>query len=185
VREAGLPVVAIPGANAAVAAISVAGLDAERFLFVGFLPTASKARRELLASVAPLDAALVLYEAPHRVARTVEALAAALGGERMLVVARELTKKFEEVARMPLADAAAWLAADANRGRGEFVLIVDRPAPAAGGAGGALPFEVDRLLEALAGELPPARAARVAAAATGLPRDDLYARIRRLKPGAD
>ena len=183
IRSAGLPVVPIPGANAAIAAISAAGLDAERFAFLGFLPTNLKARRELLAGVARLPLALVIHEAPHRVARTVSALAEAIVGEREIVIARELTKKFETIARLPLTQAAAWLDADSNRRRGEFVLIVDAPPKlVSAGAADIVPFDIDRLLEALADELPPTRAARVAADATGLARDALYARIRALKP---
>ena len=128
VRAAGFPVVPIPGACAAIAAVSAAGLAAERLLFLGFLPAAAKARRELLASVAREPSALVIYEAPHRVGATVAELGAALGGDRSLVVARELTKKFETITQMTLAEAPEWFAADPNRERGEFVLLVDAPA---------------------------------------------------------
>jgi len=185
VRAAGLPVVPIPGANAAVAAVSAAGLAAERFVFLGFLPSAAKARRLLLASVARLPFALVIYEAPHRVGATVTRLVEALGGERNFIVAREITKKFETITRLPLAEAPTWFAAEANRERGEFVLIVDAPGAAPADAGSdASAAETDRWLQALVEELPPARAARVAAAATGVPRDVLYARALALKPGA-
>ncbi len=183
VRAAGFPVVPVPGACAAIAAVSAAGLAADRLLFVGFLPTAAKARRELLASAARTSAALVIYEAPHRVRATVAALAAALPGERMLVVAREITKKFETIAQMTLAEAPAWFEADSNRERGEFVLLVD----ASGASAAAIvdaSVDADRLLRALVVELPPARAARVAAAATGLPRDALYAQALALKAAA-
>ncbi len=183
VRDAGYAVVPIPGANAAAAAVSVAGLAAERFVFLGFLPSSAKARRELLSSVASLPFALVVYEAPHRVRDTVSELLDALGGERVLAVAREITKKFETITRLRLADAPAWFAAEANRERGEFVLIVDAPA-AATGVAEALTPQTDRLLRALNAELPPARAARVAAAATGLSRETLYARARALKPAS-
>jgi 16S rRNA (cytidine1402-2'-O)-methyltransferase len=171
-QAAGHRVVPIPGATALATAISAAGLRAERFAFLGFLPSQAKARRECLTSIASWPVALVFYEAPHRIGDTLAALAHALDARRVLIVARELTKTFETIATMPLADAAAWAAADANRTRGEFVLIVDAPAndavaPAA---------DADRLLAALLDELPPARAARVAAAVTGLPRDALYAR---------
>jgi 16S rRNA (cytidine1402-2'-O)-methyltransferase len=182
VRDAGFPVVPVPGANAAIAALSAAGLVADRFAFLGFLPAQPKARRELLASVAPLACALVLYEAPHRVRATLAALAEALGGEREVVVARELTKKFESIARMPLADAATWIAADANRERGEFVLLVDAAAPAApAGAAGIAGADAERWLRALLVELPPARAARIVATMTGQPRADVYARAIALK----
>jgi 16S rRNA (cytidine1402-2'-O)-methyltransferase len=179
-RAAGFPVVPIPGACAAIAAVSAAGLAAERLLFLGFLPAAAKARRELLASVAREPSALVIYEAPHRVGATVAELVAALGGERTLVVARELTKKFETITALTLAEAPAWFAADPNRERGEFVLLVDVPAaPAVASVESQLDWR--RLLAALVVELPPARAARVAAAATGLPRDMLYAEALALK----
>ncbi len=186
IRDAGLPVIPIPGANAAIAAISAAGLAAERFAFLGFLPTAPKARRALLTAVAGLPLALVIYEAPHRLARTVADLADALGGSRRVVVAREITKKFEAITRMPLADVAAWLDADANRSRGEFVLLVDALSDSSrDDAEATLSLDVDRLLRAVAAELPPTRAARVAADATGIARDALYARIRSLKLDVD
>ena len=185
VRDAGFAVVPIPGANAAIAAVSAAGLAAVRFLFLGFLPATAKARREVLATVASLPCALVIYEAPHRVAATIGALAEALGGERELVVARELTKKFEAIARMPLAQAPAWLTADPNRERGEFVLLVDAPAPSDEERDATAPTpEADRWLRALVAELPPSRAARVVAAMTGQSRNLLYARALAMKPGA-
>jgi 16S rRNA (cytidine1402-2'-O)-methyltransferase len=139
----------------------------------------AKARRECLTSIASWPVALVFYEAPHRIADTLGALAQALDGRRMVTVARELTKAFETIVTMPLADALAWLAADANRTRGEFVLIVDAPIEQAAGAA----VDADRLLAALLEELPPARAARVAAAVTDRPRDALYARALELRHG--
>ena len=183
VREAGFPVVPIPGACAATAAVSAAGLTAEHWLFLGFLPAAAKARRELLASVASLAAALLVYEAPHRVRATVEELHAALGGERTLVVAREITKKFETISVTTLAEAAEWFAGDSNRERGEFVLLVDMAARRAD-ASAESTIDARRLLAALIDELPPARAARVASAVTGLSRDALYAQAVELKGGA-
>jgi 16S rRNA (cytidine1402-2'-O)-methyltransferase len=180
VRDAGFPVVPIPGANAAIAAISAAGLAAGQFLFLGFLPKAAKAQRELLAAVARVPVALVIYEAPHRVRDTVAQLGASLGGERTLVVARELTKKFESITQTTLDEAPAWFAADPNHERGEFVLLVDAP-PAAEAIAGEPAVDLRRLLTALLAELPPARAARVAAAATGLPRDAIYAQALALK----
>ncbi len=181
VRAAGFPVVPIPGACAAIAAVSAAGLNAERLLFLGFLPAAAKARRELLAAVAREAVALVIYEAPHRVGATVAELGAALGGDRSLVVARELTKKFETITQMTLAEAPDWFAADPNRERGEFVLLVDAPAASAIVSSEST-ADFRRLLAALVVELAPARAARVAAAATGLPRDMLYAEALAIKP---
>lgn len=173
-RDAGHPVVPVPGPSAVAAAVSVAGLDAARFAFVGFLPTQAKARRTLLATLAGLPMALVFYEAPHRVRETSAELAAALGADRDLVVARELTKAFETIARVRLGDAQAWFAGDANRERGEFVLVVDAPPRTARGEG--ISAEAAAWLDALARELPPARAARIVAERTGAPRDALYAR---------
>lgn len=171
-RDAGFAVVPVPGPSALVAAISAAGLAATRFMFVGFLPVPAGARDALLQTLARTDAALVFYEAPHRIGKTLAVLASAFAGDRMLVVARELTKAFESIATMPLADAVAWLAQDANRERGEFVLIVD--APAANAVDAAEPAEAERWIKALLAEMPPSRAAHVVAHMTGVPRDALY-----------
>ena len=185
VRAAGFGVIPVPGANAAIAAISAAGLSAERFAFLGFLPSAAKRRRGLVLEMGALALALVIYEAPHRVRETVEELAQWLEGTRTLVIARELTKKFESIAAMPLRRASEWLAGDSDRQRGEFVLIVDAcPTANRSEAAGITP-DVERWLALLAHELPPARLARIAAAATGIPRDILYARAQRLKDGPD
>jgi len=184
VHEAGFAVVPIPGPSAVATAVSAAGLAAERFAFLGFLPQQAKARRALLDAMGALPLALVIYEAPHRVRASVDDLAAALGGDRTLVVGRELTKAFETIARMPLREAGAWLDADANRLRGEFVLVVDAAAAVAPVEGVALPPEADAWLRALLAELPPARAARAIAAASGWPRDALYARAMALRGDA-
>jgi 16S rRNA (cytidine1402-2'-O)-methyltransferase len=121
----------------------------------------------------------VIYEAPHRVLECVHDLLAALGGERQLVIARELTKLFESVHVVSLAEAESWLLADANRQRGEFVLIV---APAAEPARGTA-IEADKLLRELLRELPPSRAASVAAKLCDQPRRALYERALELAPG--
>ena len=173
VRAAGYSVVPIPGASAAIAALSASGLRAERFAFVGFLPQQQKARRTLLGDLAKLKLALVFYEAPHRVRATARDLARALGSERVLVVARELTKAFETIATMPLAQAEAWFDGDANRERGEFVLLVDEPPDAARGS---LSREAELWIDALVRELSPARVARIVADRTGAPRDACYER---------
>lgn len=179
-RDAGRPVIPVPGPSALAAAVSAAGLDAERFVFVGFIPAQAKARRELLDVLGALPVALVFFEAPHRVRETVAVLARALDPARKLVVAREITKRFEEIARLDLGRADEWFAADPNRERGEFVLIVDLPPPRIDAAH-ALPQDLDAWLRALVREVPPAAAARIAAAATGQPRDALYARAVALK----
>ncbi|MBS0320875.1 MAG: 16S rRNA (cytidine(1402)-2'-O)-methyltransferase [Proteobacteria bacterium] len=173
VRDAGLPVVPVPGPSAVATALSVAGLAAERFLFVGFLPAKAAARETEIGALAALPWALVFYEAPHRVRATVADLARLLGPTRVLVVARELTKAFEQIVALPLGDADAWFAADPHRERGEFVLVVDAP-PAATAASDAARAEASAWLAALIEELPPARAAHVVARMTGAPRDALY-----------
>ena len=166
----GLRVLPVPGPNAAVAAYSAAGFVADRFLFVGFLPAKPAARRKALAAL-ELPWPVILYEAPHRVLETVEDLAAQFGGERELVFARELTKKFEEVARMPLSQAAAWLAAGPHRQQGEFVLVLGPGATEAPGLD-----EGERVLGVLLESLPASEAAKLAARITGAPRNALYKR---------
>lgn len=180
VRAAGHPVVPVPGPSAIVAAVSAAGLAAESFLFAGFLPAHAKTRRERLSALGPLPVALVFYEAPHRVRATIDDLVAALNPRRILVVAREITKTFETIATMALADAPGWLDADPNRQRGEFVLIVDAATPDATVTTELTP-EIERWLAALLDELPPARAARLVAAVSGVARDAVYARALALK----
>ncbi len=182
VRDAGYPVIPLPGPSAVTAAVSAAGLDAEMFAFLGFLPQQAKARRERLSVFAALPVALVLYEAPHRVRATVADLLAALGAGRALVVGREITKTFETITRVTLGEADAWFAADSNRERGEFVLVVDMPPRSPQGSDEVLNAEHERWLLALLEELPPARAARVVAAVAGIKRDVVYARAMALKP---
>ena len=179
VQQAGHAVVPVPGCNAAIAAFSAAGFADDRFLFVGFLPAKAAARRVEIEKLKAADAALVFYEAPHRIEETLADLSALLEAEREIVVARELTKLFEQIARMPLAEAPAWLAADANRQRGEFVLIVSAPPPREG-----FDAEAERVLRALVAELPTKQAAKLAAEITGLPRNALYERALQLKDNA-
>ena len=169
VREAGLTVVPIPGASAVTAALSAAGIVPGPWVFHGFLSPKAGARETEIKAIATVAAALVFYEAPHRIVETLTALAALLG-ERAVTLARELTKKFETIHTLPLADAVAWLQADANRVRGEFVVIVHPPA-AAEAAGDP---EALRVLDILAGELPPTLAAKLAAKITGRSKAELY-----------
>jgi len=170
VRLAGLPVFAVPGPNAAIAALSVSGLSPPAFMFCGFLPATRERRRAALEAVRQVPAALVFYESPHRVVESVADLCAVLGGARTLVIARELTKLFESVHACPLSDATGWLDADPDNRRGEFVLVVDAPAeaPPVGDA------EAERVLAALLVELPVSRAAHVAARLCGVPREHAY-----------
>jgi len=167
-HRAGIRVVPVPGPKAAVAAYSAAGFAADRFVFAGFLPAKAAARRKALQSL-DLPWPVILYEAPHRVLETVHDLLQQLGGEREIVIARELTKKFEEVARLPLAQAAGWLEAHAHRQQGEFVLVLG-PGPEKEADATQAGHVLDVLLESL----PASEAARLAARITGMPRNALY-----------
>jgi len=174
VAEAGFAVVPVPGPSAVIAALSASGVAAARWLFCGFLPATVAARRTELARLRDCPYALVFYEAPHRIAATIEALVATLGVERELVIARELTKRFESIHRCRLGDAPAWLAADSDRVRGEFVLIVDAPEAVSQAVDADTAH--DGILAVLLSELPLAHAVRIAVALTGAPRKRLYVR---------
>ncbi|MDE1942958.1 MAG: 16S rRNA (cytidine(1402)-2'-O)-methyltransferase [Betaproteobacteria bacterium] len=169
---AGIRVVPIPGASAQTALLSVCGLGPGPALFYGFLPPKSGARERALEKLRSLQATLVFYEAPHRIEACLAALSGALGGNRRVVIGRELTKLFETVHRTTLEDAQQWLAEDANHRRGEFVLAVEG-APADEGPD---PASCDRLLKALLEKLSVGDAVRVATEATGLGRKTLYER---------
>ncbi len=177
VREAGYKVVPLPGPCAAVAALSASGITAAHWLFYGFLPTKAKQREEVLRELAPAPHAVVFYEAPHRILDTVAALATTLGITRRIVIARELTKLFESIHACPLGEALAWMEADPNRQRGEFVLIVDAPEPTDGEAA-----EAERVLALLLEEgLPVKQAAKLAHAITGAAKNGLYERALALR----
>lgn len=177
VRAAGYRITPLPGPNAAVAALSAAGLEGP-FHFVGFLPPKVGARGTAIDALKGVAATLVFHEAPHRVEETVADLAARLEPQREIVIARELTKLFEEIARLPLPEAPAWLAADENRRRGEFVLLVSAPLPRE-----EIDAETERILKLLLAELPVRQAAKLASEITGQPKNDLYARALEIKGG--
>jgi 16S rRNA (cytidine1402-2'-O)-methyltransferase len=166
-HRAGIRVSPVPGPSAAAAAFSVSGFSAERFLFAGFLPPAKSARRKALEAL-EVPWPVILYEAPHRIADTLEDLRDRFGDEREVLIGRELTKKFEEVARLPLGGAAAWLAQDGHRLQGEFVLVL---APGAEQSDG---IDPGRVLEVLLDSMAPSEAAKIAARITGAPRNELY-----------
>jgi 16S rRNA (cytidine1402-2'-O)-methyltransferase len=170
--EAGLPVIPIPGASAAIAALSASGLPTDAFFFAGFPPSRAQARARFLAGLATIPATLVFYESPRRLAASLAAMHAALG-QRQAVVAREITKLFEEFRRGTLSALAEHFAA-ADAPKGEIVVCVGPPGEAA-------ETDIDGLLERLAGEMPAAKAAAEAARLTGLARGELYQRLLRLK----
>ena len=165
---AGIRVSPLPGPSAAAEAFSASGFPADRFLFAGFLPAAPAARRKALEEL-DLPFPVILYEAPHRIAEALQDLLDRFGGARQIVIARELTKKFEEVVRLPLAEAPAWLSAQPHRTQGEFVLVLSPGEPRTAAA-----KDAERTLEVLLEELSPSDAARLAARITGAPKRELY-----------
>ena len=168
--ENGVPVIAIPGPCAAITALSVSALPTGRFVFEGFLPTDKKERKKRLAALLTEERTSILYEAPHRLKDTLEALCTALGGNRRISLCRELTKLHEEVLRMTLAEALAYYRE--NEPRGEFVLVLE----------GAQPFseettleEAVALVETLIGSgMTKKDAVKQAAKDTGFPKNALY-----------
>lgn len=178
VRAAGMTVVPIPGASAVTTALSAAGLESGQWLFHGFLPPKTGARRAQLQTLATLPCALVFYEAPHRIEETLADMAAVLDSSRAVTLARELTKKFESIVTLPLRDAPAWLAADPNHVRGEFVVIVHPPAATAA----MVDSEAMRVLDVLLGALPPTLAAKLASQITGRSKAELYKMTLARKP---
>ena len=169
-RDAGLRVSPLPGPCAFVAALSVAGLPSDRFVFEGFLPAKAAARRERLAQLAAEPRTLAFYESAHRIEDALADCVAAFGGERPAVLARELTKLFETVLDGPLAALLAQVQADPNQRKGEFVLLVQ----GAGEDADAKVAEGRRLYATLSQHLPPTTAARLAADLSGAPRKALY-----------
>ncbi len=181
VRAAGHRVVPIPGANAALAALSSSGIAAPHFLFYGFLPNKPTARRQELQALANLPYTLVFYEAPHRILECAADLLSVLGGEREIVFARELTKMFENIHMCSLGQAAEWLNADANNQRGEFVLLVSGAQPRAEG----LDAEAERVLGVLLQDLPLKQAVQLAVQISGAGKNELYQRALELKKSSE
>ncbi|MGH8136259.1 MAG: 16S rRNA (cytidine(1402)-2'-O)-methyltransferase [Steroidobacteraceae bacterium] len=175
---AGIVVSPIPGACAAIAALSAAGLPSDRFCFEGFLPARAAARRRRLAELATDSRTLVVYEAPHRIATSLADIAAACGGARRACVARELTKHFETFYRGSLDELVARAKKDDDLRRGESVIIVEG-APATQPDAGRL----DETLNVLLRFLPPSAAAQAAAELSGVRKNEAYARALELKPG--
>jgi 16S rRNA (cytidine1402-2'-O)-methyltransferase len=171
VQDAGLRVVPVPGACAAIAALCAAGLPSDRFAFEGFLPNRSEARRRRLEALAGAQATLIFYEAPHRVAATLEDMCAVFGGEREAALGRELTKNFETIRRASLADLSDWVAADSNQSRGEIVLLL---APASGAAATEVDPALGELLQGMAAHMPARQAAKLLASYSGLSARELY-----------
>ena len=171
VREAGVKVVPIPGVSAVVAALSASGITQNGFYFHGFLPASGAARRKQLEALKMQTVTLVLYEAPHRIIECVEDLAKVLGENRKITFCRELTKTFETIYTCLLNEASAWLQADSNQQRGEFVLLIEA-APIVEVE--EISAEAQRVLKCLLAELPLKQAVALATEITNLKKNDLY-----------
>jgi len=177
-RGAGLRVSPVPGPVAAMAALSVSGLPSDRFLFEGFLSAKSSARRQRLEALAADPRTHIFYESSHRIAACLADMRDVLGGERRAVVARELTKTFEQVQDGSLEELCTWLASNEDHGKGEFVVLT-AGAPEVADEG--VTREAERVLRLLLDELPVKKAAKLAAEITGLGKNLLYARAVELK----
>jgi len=174
---AGIRVCAVPGPSAVVAALSIAGIATDRFIFEGFLPERAAARRERLQSLVTEARTLAFYEAPHRIAETLADMVSTFGADRQAAIARELTKMHETLYRDTLGALEAAARADADLSRGEIVIIV------AGAALGAIPAKEqgEALLRVLLGELPLKQAVDLAVKASGAPRNALYQKALAIK----
>ncbi|MES2128605.1 MAG: 16S rRNA (cytidine(1402)-2'-O)-methyltransferase [Pseudomonadota bacterium] len=177
VRAAGLRVLPLPGASAAVTALSASGLVNDQFYFVGFLPAKARQRETALEGLRTMAATMVFYEAPHRILDCVQALAGVFEPTRQVVFARELTKLFEEVHRCPLGEAEAWIRADAHREKGEFVVLLE----GAQVAGDAEDAQAERILNILLAECSVKQAANLTAQITGKKKNALYERALQIK----
>ena len=171
VREAGIKVVPIPGVSAVVTALSASGIVQNGFYFHGFLPASGAARRKQLEALKAQTVTLVLYEAPHRIIESVEDIAKVLGENRKITFCRELTKTFETIYTCPASRASAWLQADHNQQRGEFVLLIEA-APVVEVE--EISESAQRVLKCLLAELPLKQAVALATEITNLKKNDLY-----------
>ncbi|MBB5214753.1 16S rRNA (cytidine(1402)-2'-O)-methyltransferase [Parapusillimonas granuli] len=177
VRAAGYGVTAIPGPSAVITALMASGATSDEnpaFAFAGFIPAKPGARRKWLQRWCALPAPVVMFESPHRLAASIRDMHDVCGAQRELTVARELTKRFEQVHTLTLGEAQAWLEGDPHRGQGEFVLIVHEPEQEADDQ--ELDSATLSLLDALLETVSVRDAARIAAKVSGAPRDVLYAR---------
>jgi 16S rRNA (cytidine1402-2'-O)-methyltransferase len=178
VREAGVKVVPIPGVSAVIAALSASGITQNGFLFYGFLPASGAARRKALENLKSHTVTLVFYEAPHRIVECIEDLANVLGVERRLTFARELTKTFETIYTCAAGEASAWLQANPNQQRGEFVLLVEAVAMKEVEE---VPEETVRVLKLLLIDLPLKQAVKLAVDITHVKKNLLYEYALKLK----
>ena len=176
-HAASITVVPVPGASASTTLLSAAGLPGGRYFFEGFLPTRTRLRQERLQALAASGQAFMLFEAPHRIEALAAELLQALEPEREVVMGRELTKRFEQIVRMPLAALPDWLQADANHCRGEFALLVFGPQarPESDETTESAPSALGlKAMQVLSETMPPRQAAKLAARISGDKADRRY-----------
>ncbi|CBW30018.1 16S rRNA (cytidine(1402)-2'-O)-methyltransferase [Haemophilus influenzae] len=171
-REAGIRVVPLPGACAAITALCASGIASDRFCFEGFLPAKSKARKDKLENIAEEDRTLIFYESTHRILDTLEDMQAVLGEGRYIVLAREMTKTWETITGNTIKNLREWLLEDPNRTKGEMVLIVEGK-PKSDNNDEISPQAV-KALELIAEELPLKKAAAIVAELYGYKKNALY-----------
>ena len=171
-REAGIRVVPLPGACAAITALCASGIASDRFCFEGFLPAKNKARKDKLENIAEEDRTLIFYESTHRILDTLEDMQSVLGGERYIVLAREITKTWETITGNTIKNLREWLLEDPNRTKGEMVLIVEGK-PKSDNNDEISPQAV-KALELIAEELPLKKAAAIVAELYGYKKNALY-----------
>jgi 16S rRNA (cytidine1402-2'-O)-methyltransferase len=178
VRAAGLRVIPIPGVSAVTTAVSVAGLEATAFVFLGFAPTSANALDDFIDAIAQRGEVSVFFESPHRAEKTLARIAERLPPDRRIVIARELTKKFETIIGVTAGELTMWVAANVAQMRGEFVVVIDA---AATNDQPKSEFDARTLMKALLEELPASKAAKVAAKLTDEPRQALFELAESLK----
>ena len=182
IRTQGYPVIPIPGANAAICALSVAGITNPHFMFYGFLPNKTVGRKRELTALKAQTCTLIFYEAPHRIIDCVADMVEVFGTRRQLVIARELTKLFETIHRCDLGDALAWLQGDSNQQKGEFVLLISGVEAENKES---ISYETMHTLETLLEELPLKQAVKLAVEITGENKNKLYKQALELKNDSD
>jgi len=169
-QNAEVQVVPLPGSCAAITALSAAGLPTDSFCFEGFLPAKSKGRLDRLSSLSEETRTMIFYESPRRIKDMIQQLIECFGPERRVVIAREVTKRFETIMRLPANELLAWLNEHENNCRGEFVVMAEGAKKQSEG----IPIEAIKLHKMLLAELPPKKAAAITAQHYGLKRNDLY-----------
>lgn len=173
VREAGFNVSPVPGCCAFIAALSAAGLPSDRFLFIGFLPAKAQARIKQLTALVDQTCTLIFYESTHRILASLDDMISVYGADREAVIAREITKTFETFMQGSLCDLKEWMLTDSNQQKGEFVVLV-RGAEPVDDKVDQIDTRTAHILNLLAAELPPKKAAAIASEITGIHKKQLY-----------